>query len=104
MTDLIRLIVSNIQNRGGGYLYYGEKDGKHVYCVSHLVPSWYNLRGLPVTLVAHHDGPPEHDFIAYNYSTEDTVESWEFVNELKNSPKVAHIPIIRVEDFPEFLL
>ncbi|NHJ31410.1 MAG: hypothetical protein FK732_00965 [Asgard group archaeon] len=103
MSDLIRLVVSNAQNRGG-YLYYGEMNGKHIYAISHLIPSWYNLRGLPVTLVAYGDEAPQHDFIAYKFSSEDQEESWEFVKNIKTSPKIAHIPIIRIESFPKFLL
>ncbi|MHA2169863.1 MAG: hypothetical protein ACXAB7_08225 [Candidatus Kariarchaeaceae archaeon] len=103
MSDLVRLVVSNAQNRGG-YLYYGFKDGKHIYAISHLIPSWYNLRGLPVTLIAYADEGPKHDFIAYTFSSEASEEAWEFVNHIKTSPKIAHIPIIKTDQFPEFLL
>lgn len=103
ITDLIRLVVSNSQNRGV-YLYYGEKDGKHIYAISHLIPSWYGLRGLPVTLIAYAEEPPKHNFIAYKFSTESEEEQWEFVSFIKTSPKIAHIPIIKTKNFPDFLV
>jgi hypothetical protein len=103
MDDLIRLVVSNAQSRGA-YLYYGEKDGKHIFAISHLIPSWYNLRGLPVTLIAYAERPPDHDFIAYQFSSEEEKEQWKFVDKIKTSTKIIHIPIIRTDEFPEFLL
>jgi len=103
MTDLIRLVVSNSPNRGG-YVYYAEKDGKHLYVVSHLIPGWYDLRGLPVTLTAETENAPETNFIAYRFPSEDEEESWEFVTNIQNSPKFAFIPIIRVDEFPDFII
>ena len=101
--DLFRLVVSNAQNRGA-FLYYGMKDGKHVLAISHLVPGWYNLRGLPITLVAEINEAPETNIIRYKFASEDSGEEWEFVNQFTSNTKYVYLPIITVAEFPEFLL
>ena len=101
LMELVRLIVSNSQARGG-YLYYSEKDGKTVFAVSHLVPGWYNLRGLPITMYAEHNTPVNGNFIQYNFATEDSTESFQFTNYNSNNSKIMFIPLIKVDEFPEF--
>lgn len=101
--DLFRLVVSNAQNRGA-FLYYGMKDGKHLFAISHLVPGWYNLRGLPITLVAEIDDAPKTNIIRYKFAGEDVGEEWEYVNQFTSNSKYVYLPIIMVAEFPEFLL
>ena len=101
--DLIRLVVSNSQNRGG-YLYYGKKDNKYIFAISHLVPSWYDLRGLPVTLTAEVEETPETNLIQYRYPDEGEKETWDYVSHINNNPKNVYLPIIRVKEFPNFMI
>ena len=101
--DLFRLVVSNAQNRGA-FLYYGIKDGKHLLAISHLVPGWYNLRGLPITLVAEIDDTPKTNIIRYKFAGDDVGEDWEFVDQFTSDSKYVYLPIIKVAEFPEFLL
>ncbi|MHA2252413.1 MAG: hypothetical protein ACXAD7_18750 [Candidatus Kariarchaeaceae archaeon] len=105
LIDLVRLVVTQMNtHKRAGYLYYAEKDGKHIYAMSHLIHGWYNLRGLPVTLIAHAEEHPQTNFIAYNLGTDTTKESIDFVDYIKSSTQIVHIPIIKVDQFPDFLL
>jgi len=101
LLDLIRLVVSNSGARSG-YLYYGDRDGQPTFAVSHLVPSWYQLRGLPITLVATTDEPPTYNIIAYKFATETEIEKWEYVKHVTNDPNIIYIPLIKVKAFPSF--
>ncbi len=100
--DLIRLIISNSAQRGG-FLYLGKKDGKNIFYISHVVPSWYDLKGLPIVLYAYCDTYPEETFIAYSRPTSTDEESWKFVKFVKdNDTKTMYIPIVKVKNIPEF--
>lgn len=104
LSDLIRLIVSNSAQRGG-FLYLGQKDGKNVFYISHIVPSWYDLKGLPIVLYAYSDVNPEEHFIAYSRPSSTDKESWEYVSFIReNDTKTMYIPIVRVKEIPDFTL
>jgi hypothetical protein len=103
LDELIRLVVASSQNRGG-HIYYGEKNGEHILLVTHLVPSWFELKGLPITMFAKVSEAPTGKFIAYSYTNnDDNMESWEFVDYIRDNPKIAHIPIIKVKEFPDYV-
>lgn len=104
LSDLVRLVVSRFDpgNRAT-YLYYAEKDGKHVFFNTQVVFGWYDRRGLPITLVAYHDEAPTN-LIRYISPTDSEVEKWEFVTTIENQSNIAHIPIIRLASVPSFLL
>ena len=104
LTDLLRLVVS-IMGRSGitSYLYYVEQEGKHVYFLTHTVGGWYELRGLPVTLLAKTDIEPSTSFIEYTSPTTGNEESYKFVDQIKQSTSVAAIPIIKLKELPPFM-
>lgn len=100
--DLIRLIISNSAQRGG-FLYLGKKDGKNVFYISHVVPSWYDLKGLPIVLYSYYDVYPEENFIEYTRPSSTEEEKWAFVKYVKeNNPKIMYIPIVKVKEIPDF--
>lgn len=101
LSELIRLVVSNSQQRSG-YLYFGKKDGKNIFLVTHLVPSWYEMRGLPITMYATYDSEPLGAFIAYSKNENDE-EHYEFVNKISDNPKYMNIPIIKMKEIPDFI-
>lgn len=101
--DLFRLVVSNMQNRGT-FLYYGKKENRHILAISHLIPGWYNLQGLPITLIAELNESPKSDIIRYKFAAEDGKEEWEFVDQFTANSKYVYLPIVKVAEFPEFLL
>ncbi|MFV2014584.1 MAG: hypothetical protein ACC656_04110 [Candidatus Heimdallarchaeota archaeon] len=100
--DLLRLVVSNMQNRGT-FLYYGKKDNQHILAISHLIPGWYDLQGLPITLIAELKENPKSDIIQYKFAAEDSKEEWEYVDKFTANSKFVYLPIIKVAEFPEFL-
>ena len=100
VSDLIRMIISMTQNRGG-YIYFTKKNGKYYFLVTNLVPSWYNLKGLPITVYAEVKDIPNGNFVAYSTSNVES-EKWEYVNCVTDTSRV-HIPIIRVKDLPDFV-
>lgn len=100
--DLFRLVVSNAQNRGA-FLYYGVKDNQHILAISHLIPGWYNLQGLPVTLLAELKEGPKTDIIRYKFAAEDGKEEWEYADQFTADSKYVYLPIVKVAEFPEFL-
>lgn len=106
LKDLLRLVVSIMsRSNGSRYLYYGQKDGKHVYFMTHSVGGWYELRGLPVTIAAFTDIEPETDFLEYTSPTGGEKEHYKFVEEIKtSSTNSVPIPIIRLEELPPFML
>ena len=80
LKDLLRLVVSIMgRSNQSGYLYYGEKDGKHVYFLTHTVGGWYELRGLPVTLIAFTEIKPETNFLEYSPPSNENEESYKFI-------------------------
>ena len=102
MNDLIRLIISNSAQRGG-FLYCGKKDGKILFYISHVIPSWYEFKGLPVVIYSESDVYPEENFIAYYRPTTTDEEHWKFTAYVKdNDPKVMYIPIVKVKEIPDF--
>ncbi|MHA2028744.1 MAG: hypothetical protein ACXAC2_09080 [Candidatus Kariarchaeaceae archaeon] len=101
--DLLRLVVSNAQNRGA-FVYYGLNNGKHILAISHLVPGWYNLRGLPITLIAEIPEAPKTDIIRYRFASDDGEEEWEFVDNFTSDSKYVFLPIVKIAEFPDFLL
>ncbi|MHA2504235.1 MAG: hypothetical protein ACXAE3_15360 [Candidatus Kariarchaeaceae archaeon] len=106
LTDLLRLVVS-IMSRGNAarYLYYGQKDGHHIYFMTHSVGGWYKLRGLPVTIAAFTDIEPETNFIEYTSPVSGETEGYKFVDELKTaSTSSVPIPIIRLAELPDFMI
>ncbi|MCH8906221.1 MAG: hypothetical protein IH840_03945 [Candidatus Heimdallarchaeota archaeon] len=103
LMDLIRLVISNSGNRSG-YLYYGQHNDQPLFAVSHLVPSWYEMRGLPVTLFARTDTPPDENIIAYKFATETEEENWSYVKHVTTDPNTIYIPLIKVKEFPTFFI
>ena len=104
LMDLLRLVVSIIsRGAGGAYLYYAEHNGKHIYFLTHTVGGWYDLKGLPITLVAEHDTAPLKPFISYTYADEGQVEDYQFVDHVRQSTNSVHIPIIKIKDIPDFI-
>lgn len=102
--ELIRLVVANSQHRGG-HIYVGKHGDGWVYFVSHLVPNWFDLRGLPVTIFAKSEKEPTGSFVAYEYVNLGGVgESWKFVNSVGENPQIAYVPIVRVKQIPDFIL
>lgn len=105
LTDLLRLVVSIMgRSNVSGHLYYGKKDGKNLYFLTHSVQGWYDLNGLPVTLVAEDDRAPEQNFIEYTYATDGEKENIKFVSEIKQSTQSIFIPIIKLKEFPKYML
>ena len=100
INELIRMIISMTQNRGG-YIYLTKKHGKHYFLVTNLVPSWYDLKGLPITVYTEVKDVPVGNFVAYS-TTNVEKETWEYVNTVTDTSRV-HIPIIRVKELPEFI-
>ena len=45
LVDLLRLVVSS--NQKAAHIFYFEKDGKHIYGVSNVIPAYFDLKGLP---------------------------------------------------------
>lgn len=105
LSDLIRLIVSRI-DRGNrtGYLYYSNVNNKHLFLSSQVIPGWFDLRGLPMTLKVEADDPGDATFVQYKFATEFDEESWKFTTFMTTDTKVAHIPIIHVKEFPEYMI
>ncbi|RMG36762.1 MAG: hypothetical protein D6732_07735 [Methanobacteriota archaeon] len=102
--ELIRLVVANSQHRGG-HIYVGNRDGEWYYFVNHLVPNWFELRGLPVTIFARSKKEPSGPFIAYEYvNLGGSGETWKFVSSVGENPQIAYVPIVRVKEIPEFIL
>ena len=105
LKDLLRLVVSIMgRSNQSGYLYYGEKDGKHVYFLTHTVGGWYELRGLPVTLIAFTEIQPETNFLEYSPPSNENEESYKFINEIKQTTNSIPIPIIRLKELPNFMI
>ena len=105
LTDLIRLTVSSMDRAArGGYIYYCKHNGEDIYLLNQIIPGWYDLKGLPITLVAKTDKEPEGKFIAYRFGTDTVEESWKFVDQIQTSANIALIPIIRIKQLPEFIL
>lgn len=105
LTDLLRLVVSIMgRSNVSGHLYYVEKDGLHVYFLTHSINGWYNQKGLPVTLMATEEEGPEENFIEYKYATEGSEEGFSFTDQIKKSTQSIFIPIIKVKTLPEFML
>ena len=99
--ELVRLVISSTQNRGG-HVYVAEKDGKHFAFVTHLIPSWYSLKGLPVTVFVELEEEPKGKFISYTaQGTKE--EQLEFTDAFKDSMSI-HIPLIKVKEVPGFVL
>ncbi len=102
--ELIRLVVANSQHRGG-HIYVGKHEDKWVYFLTHLIPNWKELRGLPVTIFARSDKEPTGPFVAYEYvNVSGSGESWKFVHSVGENPQVAYVPIVRVKQIPNFIL
>jgi len=98
--ELVRLVISSTQNRGG-HIYLAEKDSKHYAFVTHLIPSWYSLKGLPVTVYVELDEKPKGKFIAYTaQGTKE--EQLSFTDAFKDSMSI-HLPLIRVQEVPDFI-
>ncbi|MDH5404302.1 MAG: hypothetical protein OEZ01_13910 [Candidatus Heimdallarchaeota archaeon] len=102
LIDLIRLVVTNVQSRGG-HINYAERDGKGYYFISQVVPSWYEFYGLPVTMFAIHE-PPKSNFISYQFVNDDGMDSWKFADFIEDKPKIVYLPIIKMKQIPEFVL
>jgi hypothetical protein len=104
LTDLLRLVVSIMgRSNMSGHLYYAEKEGKHLYFLTHSVGGWYDLKGLPVTLVADGGKAPEHNFIEYKMAREGEEEGYSFVSEIKQSTQAIQIPIIKLKELPAYM-
>ncbi|MCY3411489.1 MAG: hypothetical protein INQ03_07660 [Candidatus Heimdallarchaeota archaeon] len=104
LNDLIRLIISNSAQRGG-FLYLGVKDDRNVFYISHIVPSWYELKGLPIVLYAFSESYPPENFIAYTRPSSTDKEQWEFVDLVnENDTKTMYIPIVKVKEIPDFTI
>ena len=72
--------------------------------LTHSVNGWYNLKGLPITLLVKTDSAPESSFIEYTYATEGEEESYSFVTQIKQSTKSIFIPIIKLDQLPDFMV
>lgn len=103
LDDLLRLIVSKVNQINSGHIYYFKKDGKHIYFVNQTIPAWYDLRGLPITLYA--EGiEPKSNIIQFNLATDTTNEYWQFTENILTSARVVYIPIIRLKSVPSFII
>ncbi len=102
--ELVRLVVANAQHRGG-HIYAGlQEDGNWIYFINHLVPNWFDMKGLPITLFVRTKESPSGSFIAYEYMNGFGKESWNFVNAVGENPKIAYIPIIKLKSIPKFIV
>ena len=104
LKDLIRLSVCRMDRGRGVYLYYTVSDGKHVYFTNQLIPGWYDLRGLPITMFATTENAPETNLIEYRSASDNEEEKWQFVEFIRTGPNQAYIPIIHLKSVPAFLL
>ena len=105
LKDLLRLVVSIMgRSNQSRYLYYGKKGDKHVYFLTHSVGGWYNLRGLPVTLLTYTDIEPKTSFIEYISPTTGEEEAFKFIEEIKQSTNSVPIPIIKLKELPSFMI
>lgn len=104
LTDLLRLVVSIMgRTNVSGHLYYAEKNGRHLFFLTHSIGGWYELQGLPVTLLAEGDSAPEENFIEYTLARDGEKEKFEFVSEIKQSTQTIQIPIIKLKELPNFM-
>jgi len=100
LTDLIRLLVAWGRERGT-YMFYFEKEGKHVYgALIGSFPGYYELRGLPFFVYVVDDEPPKGNFIRYIGHQEEKIE---FVKAVEVDPKARFIPIIYLAETPAFV-
>ena len=104
LMDLLRLVVSRMGRHSSvGYIYCVKKGDQFVYFISQAVPGWYNYEGIPITMIAHGD-EPSGPFIKYTMATESEEEKWAFTEYVTTSTTVVYVPIIRMEEAPEFLI
>ena len=103
LKDLLRLVVSRMGRQSVGYIYCVKKGDQFIYFISQAVPGWYNFEGIPITMIAH-DNEPTGPFIKYEMANESEEEKWSFTDFVTTSTTVVYVPIIRMEEAPDFLL
>ncbi len=103
LTELVRLVTANSQNRGGHIYTTKLENGKWMYFLTHIVPSWYDLEGLPITVYVETEIEPTGSFINYLYSGDNSKESWEFVTIVGQNSQSAYIPVVKLKSLPNFI-
>ncbi|MCG3217553.1 MAG: hypothetical protein KAR35_01020 [Candidatus Heimdallarchaeota archaeon] len=88
--DLLRLVVSS--NQKSAHIFYFEKDGKHIYGTSNVIPAYYDLQGLPIFIWCEHESEPKGAFIYYKPMGE---EEWMFKDGIDTQH--IHVPVIHLD-------
>jgi hypothetical protein len=90
LPDLLRLVVSS--NQKAAHIFYFEKEGKHIYGVSNVIPAYFDLKGLPIFIWCEHETSPQGSFIYYKPSG---TEEWMFKNGIDTQH--IHVPVIHLD-------
>lgn len=90
LEDLIRLVVSSHQK--AAHIFYFEKEGKHIYGTTNVIPAYFDLKGLPIFIWCEYDTSPEGAFIHYKPMG---TEEWMFKDGIDTQH--VHVPVVRLE-------
>ncbi|MHA1911833.1 MAG: hypothetical protein ACTSYA_09075 [Candidatus Kariarchaeaceae archaeon] len=90
LEDLLRLVVSS--NQKAAHIFYFEKNGKHIYGASNVIPAYFNLKGLPIFIWCEHKTSPQGSFIYYKPMG---TEEWMFKDGIDTQH--IHVPVIHLD-------